>query len=93
MQIGVKIRTESEWELCAVFTDQVVNAEQKSFDAAAVVRVPAGGHGQVTPHQLRQELQREALKTSLTAPIELEQLVAYWLQELRNRNSRELPIS
>lgn len=61
------------------FTDQVVDTEQKSLDAAAVLRVPAGTHGQVTPHQLRQELQGETLKMSLSTPVELKQLVTYWL--------------
>lgn len=78
--------------MCTFFTDQVVDAEQKSLDAAAVVRVPAGAHWQVTPHQLRQELQGEALKTSLSAPVELKQLVTNRLQELRERESRELPV-
>lgn len=74
------------------FTDQVVHAEQKSLDAATVVRVPAGAHRQIAPHQLRQELQGEALKTSLSTPVELKQLVTYWLQELRYKKQRELPV-
>lgn len=65
--------------MCAVFTNQIVDAEKKSLDAAAVVRAASGAHRQVTPHQLRQELQGEALKTSLSTPVELEQLVTHRL--------------
>ncbi len=42
-------------------THQVVDAEQKRLDAAAAVWISSRRHQQVTPHQLRQKLQSEAL--------------------------------
>lgn len=66
-------------------TDQVVDAEQKGLYAAAAMWVSAGRDGQVTPHQLRQELQRKALKTRLTTAVKLEQLMTHRLQQLRER--------
>lgn len=59
-------------------THQVVDAQQERLDAAAGVSAPA----QVNPHQLRQELQREAAQTELWTAVQLKQLMAHGLQEL-----------
>ncbi len=67
-------------------THQVVNAQQKSLDAAAAVSVSA----QVNPQQLGEELQREAAQTVLWAPVQLEQLMTHRLQQLWTQTTHDV---
>ena len=50
-------------------THQVVHSQQEGLDAAVALAVPAGRDAQVHPDQLGQELQGEAAKAVLGAPV------------------------
>lgn len=63
-------------------THQVVDAQEKGLDAPIALSIPAGCDSQVYPYQLRKELQGEATQAIFGAPVQLEQLVAHWLQKL-----------
>jgi len=62
-----------------VNTNQVVNPQQESLNAAAAVHISAGRHGEVAPHQLREELQSEAQQLLLPTAVELKELVTHGL--------------
>lgn len=56
LRMSEPIKSEHFCVQCAWDADQVIDAEQKSFNTPAAVRVSPGRDGQVTPHQLWEKL-------------------------------------